>query len=373
VSASDERQSNADVRGVRRGSFTVTRLHRRGAWPLRVLVIGSQLALGSDRRQQKAIALSDQLADRIWLRSRRGVDLDVLWELRPVLRAVRGGLSAWRLWRYDAVVVIAPAHPLGLPSRLRMLGVLGLLRSVIKELAAASHVLVVSLETPRAWRSGAHRSTMPTFAAGLRVRGRTSALVDALAIPDDPSAGADIIADRLVEVLGDVAASTPSRRREQPDGDDLERRRAVDHVALPTDLTAHLQRVADMARNSFETEYAEIDLIGHERQHTLAAAGTPPEDLPISVSLCARAIETDGATIVEDALEAFGPHSTPRIQGSHVRFYAAYPIESSDGFRIGALCVFDTKTLRAEEVDIEALRDLALLAEAEIVSSGHEL
>jgi GAF domain-containing protein len=49
-----------------------------------------------------------------------------------------------------------------------------------------------------------------------------------------------------------------------------------------------------------------------------------------------------------------------------VRFYAAHPIESQDGFRIGTLCVFDLVPHDVGEVDGAVLRDLALLAEAEI-------
>ena len=290
-----------------------------------------------------------------------------------MLRAVRGGLSAWRLWRYDAVVVVAPAHALGLATRLRMLGVLGLLRSVIQELAAASHVLVVSLETRRAWRTSTRRTTMPTFATGLRVNGSHSALVDAIAVPHEPASGADMIADRLVGVLGDVAAPAASTARDRRDDMDPGRRKALADMAVPAELADRLHQVAVMARNTFETGYAEIDLISSDRQRTLATAGEPADDLPLPVSLCAYAIKTAGATVIEDALEEFGPSSTPRINGQHVRFYAAYPSESADGYRIGALCVFDTTPLAVDEVDLEALRDLALLAEAELIASKHNL
>ena len=53
--------------------------------------------------------------------------------------------------------------------------------------------------------------------------------------------------------------------------------------------------------------------------------------------------------------------------GDHpVRFYAAHPIESIDGYRIGTLCVFDLKPHDLRDIDPSVLRDLALLAEAEI-------
>ncbi len=50
--------------------------------------------------------------------------------------------------------------------------------------------------------------------------------------------------------------------------------------------------------------------------------------------------------------------------GEAVAFYAAHPIESVDGYRVGTLCVYDP---RPREVDVSLLRDFALLAEAEII------
>lgn len=370
MSEPEEREEGTVPRGIRRGRFTVTRLHRRGASPERVLVIGSQIALGSDRRHRDAVALSDLLADRLWLRSRRGVDLDVLWELRPVLRAVRGGLSAWRLWRYDAVVVVAPARLSGLPPRLRMLGVLRLLRSVIRELAAASHVLVVTLEPRTAARRWAHHHTGSAFAPGLRIEGSGSPLVDALTVPDDPAIGADMIAGRLIDVLGGVTAPSRSAPESRGTAEEQGRQRAVDALAVSPDLTSRLRQIAVMARNTFETEFAEIDVVGGGRQHTLAAAGLPSPDLPRPLSLGAKAIRSDGVTVIEDAVLAFGRDGTPEADGRPIRFYAAYPLESLEGYRIGVLCVFDTVAVPEAEVDVEALRDLALLAEAELLHHG---
>ncbi len=376
MSEPEEREEGTVPRGIRRGRFTVTRLHRRGASPERVLVIGSQIALGSDRRHRDAVALSDLLADRLWLRSRRGVDLDVLWELRPVLRAVRGGLSAWRLWRYDAVVVVAPARLSGLPPRLRMLGVLGLLRSVIRELAAASHVLVVTIEPRAAARRRARHHTGSAFAPGLRIEGSGSPLVDALTVPDESAIGADMIAGRLIDVLGRVTAtyrSAPESHgpaEERGPTEEQGRQRAVDALAVSPALTSRLRQIAVMARNTFETEFAEIDVVGRGRQHTLAAAGLPSPDLPRPLSLCAKAIRSDGVTVIEDAVLAFGRDGTPEADGRPIRFYAAYPLESLEGYRIGVLCVFDTVAVPEAEVDVEALRDLALLAEAELLHHG---
>jgi GAF domain-containing protein len=55
-----------------------------------------------------------------------------------------------------------------------------------------------------------------------------------------------------------------------------------------------------------------------------------------------------------------------------VRFFAAYPLESLEGHRLGAFCIYDTVPREAQEVDLELLRDFALLAEAAITAPGSE-
>jgi hypothetical protein len=62
------------------------------------------------------------------------------------------------------------------------------------------------------------------------------------------------------------------------------------------------------------------------------------------------------------------------IRSSRVRapssFYAAHRLESIDGYRIGVLCVWDTSPHPVGAFDVIALRDLALLAEAELIGDG---
>jgi hypothetical protein len=99
------------------------------------------------------------------------VDLDMLWELKPALSAIQHGLSVWRLWRYDAVIVVSAAHPIGAVARWRGHGVSRLLQRVIREVGTASHVLVVSLQegagTDEGLRNPASTSSRPgSHAAG---------------------------------------------------------------------------------------------------------------------------------------------------------------------------------------------------------------
>ena len=75
-----------------------------------------------------------------------------------------------------------------------------------------------------------------------------------------------------------------------------------------------------------------------------------------------------GPTIIADTWEDHRLDENPHVHGARhpVRFYAAHPIESMDGYRVGTLCVFDLKPHDLADIDPSVLRDLALLAEAEI-------
>ena len=61
--------------------------------------------------------------------------------------------------------------------------------------------------------------------------------------------------------------------------------------------------------------------------------------------------------------------SSPLVHGPRpIRFYAAHPIESAEGWRIGSFCVYDSQPRDVRGLDLSVLRDLALLAQAELIA-----
>jgi diguanylate cyclase (GGDEF)-like protein len=60
----------------------------------------------------------------------------------------------------------------------------------------------------------------------------------------------------------------------------------------------------------------------------------------------------------------------PLVTGSEsIGFYAGHPLRTQDGNRVGVLCAMDTKPREFSTEDMQALRDLAALAESELNSS----
>jgi hypothetical protein len=365
------------VRGVKRGRFTVTRLHRSGVDPHRVLLLGSRAMLGA-HRQSHVEALGERIADRVWLRTRRGLDLDVLWELGPVLKAIRGGLASWRLWRYDAVVVVLASHSVGVIARWKSRRAERLLQGLLREVGTASHVLVVSLKDQGDSvdaAAGSASRTVDGVERGVADPAGT-ARVSSISVASDARDGADAVALQLLAPLNaaDVAArgdaaDAAHQRRLVPD-DERRRQAAVDGLELRDRAVGRrLQHVLEKAQAAFDTTSAEITIIDRDRQWTMAASGTRREDMPRDTSLCNQSIEHPVPTLIADTWRVPTLQGNPLVAGPHaIRFYAAHPIESVDGYRIGVLCIWDNVPHAVDGFDIGALRDLALLAEAEIVS-----
>ena len=121
-----------------------------------------------------------------------------------------------------------------------------------------------------------------------------------------------------------------------------------------------------LARNTFDVPFAQVNLLDHGHIRTLAFVGAPGDcaEQPI----CTITVRGSGPTIIADTWDDRRLDANPHVHGADhpVRFYAAHPIESIDGYRIGTLCVFDLKPHDLKDLDPSVLRDLALLAEAEI-------
>lgn len=112
---------------------------------------------------------------------------------------------------------------------------------------------------------------------------------------------------------------------------------------------------------------AMVNLVDRERQFMKAAYGFARRDVPRALSFCAHAI-VDPANVlaIPDLASDARFESHPIVAGApHLRFYAAAPIVTEDGYAIGTVCVMDVlprPDLTAD--DAEALRAVARQAMA---------
>jgi GAF domain-containing protein len=125
-----------------------------------------------------------------------------------------------------------------------------------------------------------------------------------------------------------------------------------------------LDAFTDSVRRALGTPIAAITLIRHDTQTMMAVSGMVRVVLPRDQAICDTTIRTPGHLIVEDTTTDVRFADYPVVTGPlGVRSYAGCPIQSPDGYRIGALCVMDTEPRRFTALDIELLHGLAQLVQ----------
>jgi signal transduction histidine kinase len=120
--------------------------------------------------------------------------------------------------------------------------------------------------------------------------------------------------------------------------------------------------LARIAATLCNAPVAMVNLVDHERQFMKAAYGFTRRDVPRELSFCAHAIiEPARVLAVPDLASDARFESHPIVAGApHLRFYAAAPIVTEDGYAIGTVCVMDVaprSDLTSD--DAEALRAIA--------------
>jgi hypothetical protein len=307
--------------------LTAARLRRPGPSGVRILLIAGRGWLEATASPEDHRA-PVRLLDRLWLSTRRGVELDVVCDVGRVLRLLESFGDAWDVASYDAVVLLPDLSRSPLSPRL--------LR-VIDRLAAVTRVIGVS---DVGIRSGAP-SVLPA-----------SAGVGWHEIRITPQRGghpAAMVAESVgAALLGALDPPAELRRLESTERDPV---------------TEHLQRIAAIASSAFAVGSAAIDVLTAGKARTLAAVGPALGD-----QACVRAAAVR-PVVVLDAWHETHLARDVRPRGE-VRFFAAHPLELENGSAMGTLSVFDTEPRAADEFDAEILRDLAVLASAELQYAG---
>ncbi|GGK86725.1 GAF domain-containing protein [Rufibacter glacialis] len=121
------------------------------------------------------------------------------------------------------------------------------------------------------------------------------------------------------------------------------------------------KHIASMAARMFNVPIALVNLVESEYVYTKGSAGmetTSP--VPRGTSLCSLAVLREEATVFQNALQEPCLLANPMVTGGMgLRFYAAAPLTTKDGFNIGALCLIDTEPREFSEADRRVLENLA--------------
>lgn len=150
--------------------------------------------------------------------------------------------------------------------------------------------------------------------------------------------------------------------------DEPQRQAALDHSGLlDTEPEERFDRFTRMARNAFRVPIALVSLIDRDRQWFKSCQGLSASETSRDVSFCAHAILDSGLFIIEDTLDDDRFRDNPLVTNEpKIRFYAGAPLHTSQGHRVGTLCLIDQEPRTFNDRDKALLRDMADGVEREI-------
>jgi PAS domain S-box-containing protein len=125
---------------------------------------------------------------------------------------------------------------------------------------------------------------------------------------------------------------------------DAKRVAALDsfHI-MDSEHETSFDELAWLAAHSCGSRFAQINFVHSARVWTKANVGFPETEQRRNVSPCSYVVSASDMVVIPDTYEDDRTSLCPIvIQGPRIRFYAAVPLLTRDGYAIGTLCVMDT-------------------------------
>ena len=116
------------------------------------------------------------------------------------------------------------------------------------------------------------------------------------------------------------------------------------YAILDTPPDGSFDCLTKIAASYFNVPIAIISLVDADRIWFKSHFGVDAKQVDRVPGLCSSAILQDDVYIVESALDDVRTLANPLVTGQlGLRFYAAAPLKTSDGFNLGTVCVADKK------------------------------
>ena len=140
-----------------------------------------------------------------------------------------------------------------------------------------------------------------------------------------------------------------------------------DLAILDTAPDENLDRIVGLCRSIFDMPVAVVSLVDEERQWFKSIQGLDVCETDRDVAFCNYTIMSDDIFEVTDASTHPDFSDNELVTGEpHIRYYAGAPF-SFDGFRLGAVCLIDSRTRSPlTERERSILKGLSAVVEREI-------
>ncbi|MFC7000054.1 GAF domain-containing protein [Rufibacter roseus] len=137
---------------------------------------------------------------------------------------------------------------------------------------------------------------------------------------------------------------------------------------LDTPPDGAFDRITALASKMFNMPIAIISLVDNDRIWFKSKFGIDGvEQIDREPGLCASAILSNEVYLVENAIEDPRCLTNPLVCGEFgLRFYAAAPLTTKEGYNLGTFCVIDKKQRYLSREQMQMLEDLASIVVDEI-------
>ena len=136
-----------------------------------------------------------------------------------------------------------------------------------------------------------------------------------------------------------------------------------------TPIEERFERITRVARRALHVPVAAITLLNDDKQWFKSAAGWGISELPRGQSICRLTVDENRFLSITDTL------TDPRVADSPIvasaprfRAYAGHPLADEHGAVCGTFCVFDLKPREFTPADRQAITDLAMMTQRELLS-----
>ncbi|GLD91870.1 hypothetical protein PINS_up000403 [Pythium insidiosum] len=154
-----------------------------------------------------------------------------------------------------------------------------------------------------------------------------------------------------MELASTVRENTPfsyalsySQRQEWPKAplplNETERLAKVRSLHL-VDPGQHFQEMCEYAAAEMGCQISSICFIGDKSGFLMAKVGVEKREIPRNMLFDAHTIMSEEPTIILDATEDIRFANNPVVKEGQIRFYAGFPLVTTDGFIVGSLSVAD--------------------------------
>jgi diguanylate cyclase (GGDEF)-like protein len=136
---------------------------------------------------------------------------------------------------------------------------------------------------------------------------------------------------------------------------------------LDTPMEKSFEKITRLVQKLFEMPIVNITLVDEHRQWFKSTQGLNITETSREVAFCSHAILEDDVMVINDAREDERFRDNPLVTGNpNIRFYAGCPVRERTNYKVGTLCMIDSKPRTLTQSDLNCFLDFGGLVENEL-------